>query len=433
MGFSIIRIEGEQAMSSDVDDSRTAGIGSLPETVRSGQLVVCEEAARDGAQAKTLLLASERIELFRRTSEVLGEAAETSLVSMVGFPAIGPEEQAVIQETTDGFRVGYQQVVCRTIAEDITQGIALMRSAHAGRVLFVVPASEKLAGPMLHLTPEQALKRAHELLGEALDVAAGEVAVDVCLADIAHADPGHLVDAANALTHAGAEVVMLADTVGGFHLTQQRQLMERLARERDEEVVFHAHFHNDLGLASALNLQALQTGVRMFGTSWLGLGERVGLGHTEELLAQLVTASDAQLADLGTERESLGVHHWNPEQIRPTAAWLSSVLELPRRITDPFVGTGVNAISTGTPFVDPQAFQPYDASRLLGKAQSVELTHLASSRVIAAILEELDEVVTDAEVRALRSWTKAEVYERGVATLPKSALRDALHRLRSLV
>ena len=38
----------------------------------------------------------------------------------------------------------------------------------------------------------------------------------------------------------------------------------------------------------------------MFGTSWLGLGERNWLGHTEELLGVLATATNGQLEDRPT-------------------------------------------------------------------------------------------------------------------------------------
>ena len=71
--------------------------------------------------------------------------------------------------------------------------------------------------------------------------------------------------------------------------------------------------------AEELQGQALELGHRMFGTSWLGLGERSGLGHTEELLGVLATATDRQLSDLGTDRDRLGVSGWRPERIAETA------------------------------------------------------------------------------------------------------------------
>ena len=90
---------------------RHPGPGVLPETLRAGRLVLCEEVARDGAQAKTLLLGPQRVDLFRRTADVMGEHADECLVSMVGFPAIGPGEVDCVRHCLEALDVGYQQVV----------------------------------------------------------------------------------------------------------------------------------------------------------------------------------------------------------------------------------------------------------------------------------------------------------------------------------
>ncbi len=393
----------------------TPGIGSLPRVAREGRFVLCEEAARDGAQGKTLLLASQRVELFRRSAAVLGEWGDTCFVAMVGFPAIGEAEVEVIRETLANVDRGYQQLVCRGLAPELRLGVDLARRARAGRVLFVVPVSEAMAGAMLHVGAERAVERAKDLLRLALDHAAGEVAVDVCLADMGRAEPDFVAAAANQLTSEGAELIMLADTVGALHpLGHQRQL-SRITAQLEPRVCIHAHFHNDQGLGLALNLAALEMGHRVFGASWLGLGERSGLGHTEELLGILATASNEQLADLGTTRECLGVDGWAPLEIVPTARWLSNELGLPRRQTDPFVGTGVNSISTGTPFVAPRIFQPFDAEGVLGVAPTVVLTHLASARVVQAVAAARGLHLEPAEVAEVQARAKARAYETGKA------------------
>ena len=391
------------------------GPGILPRTIRDGRLVLCEEVARDGAQGKTLLLGPQRVDLFRRTADVMGEHADECLVSMVGFPAIGPGEVDCVKHCIEALDVGYQQVVCRTIERDLLECIALMKTAHAGRVLFVVPASVPLAAAMLHATPEEALEEAVRLLRLGLERADGEVSIDVCLADIGRAEPEAVADAANLLTREGAEVIMLADTVGRLHPLGHRDRLTRITDRLDPEVCVHAHFHNDLGLALGLNLQALELGHRMFGTSWLGLGERSGLGHTEELLGVLATATNGQLEDLGTDRDSLGISGWRADRIVETARAAAAALDMPRRVTDPFVGTGVNSISTGTPFVAPAVFQPYDAEGLLGVPRTVELTHLASTRVVEEVARALGVELSREAAVALRDRVKAAAYASGTA------------------
>lgn len=411
--------------------SRLPGPGVLPLTLSDGRLVLCEEVARDGAQGKTLLLGPQRADLFRRTADVLGSHADECLVSMVGFPAIGPGEVDCVRHCLEVLDVGYQQVVCRTIERDLLQCIDLMRGAHAGRVLFVVPASRELASAMMHTTPADALEEAVRLLRLGLEEAAGEVSIDVCLADIGRAEPDVVAASANRLTREGAEVIMLADTVGRLHPLGQRERLVRITERLDSDVCVHCHFHNDLGLALALNLQALELGHRMFGTSWLGLGERSGLGHTEELLALLATATDGQLEDLGTSRDHLGVSGWRPERIVETARAASAALAMPRRVTDPFVGTGVNSISTGTPFVAPGAFQPYDAEVVLGVTRTVDVTHLASTRVVEEVARQQGVVLDRDAAIALRDRIKVEAYSSGNARvdLAEVMVRTALDSL----
>ncbi|MDB4561969.1 hypothetical protein N9185_01185, partial [bacterium] len=264
-------------------------------------------------------------------------------------------------------------------------------------------------------TPEEALEEAVRLLRLGLEVAAGEVSIDVCLADIGRAEPDAVADAANRLTREGAEVIMMADTIGRLHPLGHRDRLTRITRRLESEVCVHAHFHNDLGLALGLNLQALELGHRMFGTSWLGLGERSGLGNTEELLGVLATATDGQLEDLGTDRDRLGISGWRPERIVETARAAAAVLDMPRRVTDPFVGTGVNSISTGTPFVAPEAFQPYDAEGVLKVPRRVELTHLASTRVVEEVARGLGVELTREAAATIRDLIKAEAYASGSA------------------
>jgi 2-isopropylmalate synthase len=79
------------------------------------------------------------------------------------------------------------------------------------------------------------------------------------------------------------------------------------------------------------------------------------------------------------------------------------------------VGTGVNSISTGTPFVAPRIFQPFDAEGVLGVAPTVVLTHLASARVVQAVAAARGLHLEPAEVAEVQARAKARAYETGKA------------------
>ena len=60
-------------------------------TANAGRVVIWEEIARDGAQAKTLLSANDRLEIAQIQSSIFGAHGASHLVFAVGFPAVAHE------------------------------------------------------------------------------------------------------------------------------------------------------------------------------------------------------------------------------------------------------------------------------------------------------------------------------------------------------
>ena len=187
------------------------------------------------------------------------------------------------------------------------------------------------------------------------------------LADASRSDTVRLAAHASALTRAGAGVILLADTVGDQLPAGAARMFSQVRAASDDAVVLGSHLHNDLGLGLANTLAAAAAGVRVLSSSWLGLAERSGLVATEQLLFLLAYRPDRTRDILGE-----GAMPWwtTPDlhRIPQLAALVSEATGVPITVTTPIVGGGVGSISTGTPFVDPQLFQPFDPDRLLGIA-----------------------------------------------------------------
>ena len=83
----------------------SSNLEPLADPLREGQarghLAFCEEVARDGAQARTLLNAEQRIEIARRHIAILGDDAFERLVFAVGFPGIADAECQIIREVVE--------------------------------------------------------------------------------------------------------------------------------------------------------------------------------------------------------------------------------------------------------------------------------------------------------------------------------------------
>lgn len=411
------------------------------ESALAGRLVLWEESPRDGAQGKTLMSADFRLRLAREQGRMFGADGARHVVFAAGFPAVCAEEfHATRRVSCEVEGAVSPAAVCRATASDVREAAAAVRGAVHARVMIVVPSSDELAGVMLHRTARDALAGTSDLLDAARDAADG-VAVDVCLADAPRADPVLLAEHAQRLTDAGAGVVVVADTVGDLIPAQAAALFAGLRAAVDERVVLASHLHNDLGLGLANTLAALHAGIRVAACSWLGVAERSGMVATEQLLFLLAYRPD-RLADLlgstapayggGGELGAAGGLWWTaPDLTRlpVIARMVSAETGIPLTVTTPIVGSGVGTISTGTPFVHPTLFQPFDPQAVLGISPTVLLTQLASGRVVRAVAAALGYQLGREETDAALHWVKTQAYQRNQAVIPDGDLAGFLDGL----
>ncbi|MEV7771791.1 2-isopropylmalate synthase [Kitasatospora sp. NPDC086791] len=391
-------------------------IDVVRESARAGRVVLFEESARDGAQAKTLMSADFRVRLAREQGAVFGADGPRHVVFAAGFPAVcGQEFEATRQVALEAQDSVSPSAICRGTVTDVRLALSAVRGAAHARVMVIVAASEATARALVHSGARQALDAGLDVVKEAVGLADG-IAVDVCLVDVPRADHALVAEYAGAMTGQGAGTIVLADTVGDLLPGQTRELFQRVAAGAGPEAVLVSHLHNDLGLGLANTLAALESGVRVAACSWLGMAERSGMTATEQLLFLL--AYDRAKAEqvLGP-----GCEPWwtQPDLTRlpGIARMVSAETGVPLTVTTPIVGTGVATISTGTPFTHPQTFQPYDPRQHLGLAPTVVLTHLASHRVLRAVAERLGHHLDPAQTRTALAWVKDRAYRQSHAVV----------------
>ncbi|WP_326667331.1 2-isopropylmalate synthase [Streptomyces sp. NBC_01257] len=393
------------------------------ESAVAGRVVLWEESARDGAQAKTLMSAGARVRLAVETGRVFGGEGVRHVVFAAGFPAVCAEEyEAVRRVAAEAEGAVSVAAVCRGAVRDVEQAMASVRGSRHARVMVVVPASEAMARVMVHRPAAEALQAGVDLVKRARDLDE-EVAVDVCLADASRADHALMGTFAGELTAVGAGLVVLADTVGAQLPDACRQMFTAVGAAAGGETVLASHLHNDLGLGLANSLQALAAGVRVLSSSWLGIAERAGLVATEQLLF-LLARHAPELLD--------GAPWWTDPDLTRLPAIARMVADetgVPLSVTTPIVGTGVGTISTGTPFVHPELFQPYDPQQLLGIEPRAVLTQLASVRVVIAVAARLGHTLDKDQARAAMAWVKRRAFATGRSVTDDAAFADYLEGL----
>ncbi|MEV4639608.1 hypothetical protein AB0J80_19855 [Actinoplanes sp. NPDC049548] len=398
----------------------------IRESARQGRIVLWEESARDGAQGKTLLSADFRVRLARQQGAMFGTEGPGSVVFSAGFPAVCKEEfEATRRVAMEAAGSVSAAAVCRATLEDVRQACRAVQGAPDARVMIVVPASDEIADAMVHRPAAQALEEAVSLVHAVRDSGSG-LHVDVGFADAPRGDVAQMADAASRLTAEGAGTIIVADTTGDLLHPQAAELFGRLQATVSDDVVLATHLHNDLGSGLANTLEAVRAGVRVVSSSWLGVAERAGMVATEQLLFVLTHRSHSLL---GTPAELWGTA---PDLTRlpEITRTFSAETGLPLTVTMPIVGTGVGTISTGTPFVRPATFQPFEPS-LVGVEPKVLLTHLASGRVVRTVAAQLGYELDRAETAAVLRWVKSEAFRRNEAVIPDDDLALFLRGMRA--
>jgi 2-isopropylmalate synthase len=387
----------------------------IRDAARRGAVIFHEEVARDGAQGKTLLSGEQRAAVAQAHSGIFRGNANKHLVFNAGFPSAGREEFNAVRAVVERVQSCYLAVAGRVTRADIDLMIQAIDGARYGRLYLIMPVSEAMCAAMMHLSPKDALRAQADAVRYAAGKAGG-IPVDVAFADVSRAEAAYVAEAAVTLTQAGAAMTVLCDTVGSLFPGEAFALFKEIQTRAAGEADFVAHMHNDLGFGLMNTLEALRAGLRGLTSSWLGLGERTGLAATEQLLFALGYQPELLLQRLGIAPD-LWFEAPDLKGIVPVARYVSQATGVALATTDPIVGAGVNTISTGTPFVDPRLFSPFDAESVLGVPRQVLLTPLASKRVIAAKAEDFGFELNDEEMTDAVLWVKSECHARGVPVI----------------
>jgi len=205
-----------------------------------------------------------------------------------GFAMASEGDFAAIATITQAIRKPRITSLARAKTEDIEMAARALQFADRARIHVFLAASD------LHLEYKLKIGRAEalELCGESVRLARS-LADDVEFSpeDATRSDRDFLVEMVGIAVEAGATTINMPDTVG-YTTPEEYGQMFREVRERipaiDEKgVVLSAHCHDDLGLAVANSLAAVQAGARQVECTINGIGERAGNAALEEIAAAL--------------------------------------------------------------------------------------------------------------------------------------------------
>lgn len=250
------------------------------------KLYVFDTTLRDGEQSpgcsmnlKEKLLVAEHLELLKVD------------VIEAGFAASSPGDFESVKAVAQAAREAAVASLCRALPQDIDMGWQAVSSARRPRLHIFLATSPLHMQYKLKLQPEQVYEKAVSMVAYARKRCPE---IEFSLEDASRTEPDFMYRVVEGVIRAGASVVNLPDTVG-YAVPEQYGAMIRGVLDHVPnagEAVLSVHCHNDLGLAVANSLAAVQAGARQVECTLNGIGERAGNAALEEVVMTLRTRPD---------------------------------------------------------------------------------------------------------------------------------------------
>jgi 2-isopropylmalate synthase len=250
------------------------------------RIIFFDTTLRDGEQSPGCVMHGD--EKLRMAHQIAALGVD---VLEAGFAIASEGDSESIRNIAREVRGPIIASLARAKREDIEAAARSIEPAARGRIHTFLSTSDLHLAAKLKITRAQALDQIAEMVALARTYAGD---VEFSPEDATRTDPDFLVTVCEVAIQAGASTLNLPDTVG-YCLPQDYAGMFCMVRERVpgiENIVLSAHCHDDLGLAVANSLAAIQAGVRQVECAINGIGERAGNASLEELAAILVTRHD---------------------------------------------------------------------------------------------------------------------------------------------
>jgi 2-isopropylmalate synthase len=242
---------------------------------------IFDTSLRDGEQSPGCSMnATQKLRFAHALAELGVDVIET------GFPASSAGDVEATRAIAREVRNATLATLARCNADDIAACARSLETAEHPRIHVFISTSPLHREHKLGLDKQQVLARA---------VMAVELArryvddVEFSAEDALRTEPEFLAEVFSATIAAGAGTINVPDTVGVTTPSEIRALFEylRATVANADQAVFSAHCHNDLGLAVANSLAAIEGGARQVECTINGIGERAGNCALEELVMAL--------------------------------------------------------------------------------------------------------------------------------------------------
>ncbi|MBA4502834.1 2-isopropylmalate synthase [Marinobacterium marinum] len=394
------------------------------------RVIIFDTTLRDGEQSPgASMTRDEKLRIAKQLEKLRVDVIEA------GFAIASPGDFESVKTIADTIKDSTVCSLSRALDADIDRAGEALRGANSGRIHTFIATSPIHMQYKLQMEPDQvvenavrAVKRARNLIDD----------VEFSLEDASRSELDFMCRIIEQVIDAGARTINIPDTVG-YAVPQEygntiAQLIARVPNA--DKAIFSVHCHNDLGLAVANSLAAVNAGARQVECTINGLGERAGNASLEEIVMALRTREDV----LGL---STGI---DTTQIVPASRLVSSVTGFPVQPNKAIVGANAFAHESGIHqdgvLKHRETYEIMTAEDVGWNTNRMVLGKLSGRNAFRTRMEELGTTfVSDAELNTAFSRfkeladKKSEIFDDDLVALVSDARASADHekyRLSSL-
>lgn len=300
-------------------------------TTDKNQVIIFDTTLRDGEQSPGATMTfEEKMEVANLLDEMGVDVIEA------GFPIASEGDFEAVSEIAKEVENATVAGLARAISADIARAGQAVKNARKPRIHTFVSTSPIHLEHQMKKTQEEVL----EIITKTVTQARGLVDdIEWSAMDATRTPIDYLCQCVEAAIKAGATTINLPDTVG-YTVPDEIREMFKQVRERvpnSDKAVFSAHCHNDLGMAVANSLAALDGGVRQIECTVNGLGERAGNAALEEVVMAIKTRGDVLPYSTGVD----------PSYLTRASRLVSAVSSFPVQYNKAIVGRNAFSHESG--------------------------------------------------------------------------------------
>ena len=312
------------------------------------RITVFDTTLRDGEQSPGCSMnVEEKLRMARQLDRLGVDVIEA------GFPISSDGDFESVRAVAAAVRRPIIAALARARREDIERAWEALQSAARPRIHVFLATSDIHLQYKLKLSREQCLQQAQDSVAFARSLCAD---VEFSPEDATRTDRDFLCQVVQAVVDAGASTVNIPDTVGYTTPGEFSEIIQTLRRRVRglDEVTISVHCHNDLGLAVANTLAAIDAGARQVECTINGIGERAGNASLEEIVMAMRVRPDRYSFDTDVVSD----------QLFPTSHVLTEITGVPVQPNKAIIGRNAFAHEAGIhrmAYLKPSYLRNHDA------------------------------------------------------------------------